>query len=405
MSKLWQLPLGDLIELQRGFDLPKTNFVIGSIPVIASNGILGFHNKHKVLGPGVTIGRSGTVGIPRYIKDDFFPHNTTLFVANFKNNIPQYIYYLLQTLKLHDRKSGSGVPTMNRNHLYPLVVSAYLDKDAQKKIAHVLSSLDSKIELNNRINTELEAMAKTIYDYWFVQFDFPTSKEIALAQNKPHLIGKPYKSSGGKMVWNEQLKREIPLGWMIERLDSIESNIITGKTPPTNNKDFFGNDIPFITIGDIRGNIYIIDTETKLSKLGADIQKNKFIPAGAICISCIATTGLIGFASTESQTNQQINSIVCKHEHNRYYLYFALNNYFKFSYGVKSGNTFANMNKEDFSSIAFLSPKDIMLLVKFSKILNPIMQKIFNNSNEIKHCITLRDWLLPMLMNGQVKVK
>ena len=150
-------------------------------------------------------------------------------------------------------------------------------------------------------------MAKTLYDYWFVQFDFPDSN------------GKPYKSSGGKMVYNKELKREIPEGWEYIRLEDIESNIITGKTPPKKNPEYFNGEIPFITIGDIRGNMHIVSTNETLSKLGADYQKTKYIQKGAICVSCIATPGLIGFATELSQTNQQINSIQCKNEANSFY--------------------------------------------------------------------------------------
>lgn len=103
--------LGDLVEFQRGFDLPKTEFINGNIPVISSNGILGYHNIAKVKGPGITIGRSGTVGLPHFIKEDFYPHNTSLFIKDFKGNVPKYIYYLLRTLKLNEYGSGSGVPT------------------------------------------------------------------------------------------------------------------------------------------------------------------------------------------------------------------------------------------------------------------------------------------------------
>ena len=125
---------------------------------------------------------------------------------SFKGNDVRYIYYLLKTLKLNEYKSGSGVPTMNRNHLHPIKVFATKDSETQEKITSVLSVLDDKIELNNHINTELEQMAKTLYDYWFVQFDFPDAN------------GKPYKSSGGKMVYNDVLKREIPEAWKVNKL-------------------------------------------------------------------------------------------------------------------------------------------------------------------------------------------
>ncbi len=200
MSNLVNTTLGELINFQRGYDLPKSSFISGNIPVVSSNGILGYHNEYKVIGSGITIGRSGTVGLPHYIETNFFPHNTSLFVQDFKGNDKKYIFYLLKYLDLSNKKSGSGVPTMNRNHLHPLKIKAYLDSKTQQKIASVLSALDAKIELNNRINAELEAMAKTLYDYWFVQFEFPDEN------------GKPYKSSGGKMVYNQTLKREIPEG-------------------------------------------------------------------------------------------------------------------------------------------------------------------------------------------------
>ena len=103
MSKISAVELGDLIEFQRGFDLPKSQMVEGEYPVRSSNGILGYHNEYKATGPGITIGRSGTVGIPHLIRTNFYPHNTSLFVKDFKGNNVEYIYYLLKNLKLGDR--------------------------------------------------------------------------------------------------------------------------------------------------------------------------------------------------------------------------------------------------------------------------------------------------------------
>ncbi|WP_256867658.1 restriction endonuclease subunit S, partial [Actinobacillus suis] len=200
MDKLVSCQLGDLIEFQRGYDLPRSEFVEGEYPVQSSNGILGYHNEYKVEAPGITIGRSGTVGIPHLLRKNFFPHNTALFVKDFKGNDVEYIYYLLHYLDLGNQKSGSGVPTMNRNHLHPLKIKAYTDLETQQKISQVLTTLDRKIALNQQINAELEKMAKTLYDYWFVQFDFPDEN------------GNPYKSSGGEMVYHPELKREVPKG-------------------------------------------------------------------------------------------------------------------------------------------------------------------------------------------------
>ena len=390
MSKPQNCLLGDLIEFQRGYDLPKSKFVHGKYPVQSSNGILGYHHEYKVKAPSITIGRSGTVGIPHLIKTNFFPHNTALFVKDFKGNDVEYIYYLLKNLKLNEYKTGSGVPTMNRNHLHPLKIQAFLDIPTQKSIAHILSTLDQKIAINNQINAQLEQMAKTLYDYWFVQFDFPDEN------------GKPYKSSGGEMVYNDTLKREIPKGWEVKSLGEVEPNIITGKTPSTQNEEFFNGNIPFITIGDIRNNMFIFQTEQKLSKTGAESQSSKYLPKDSLCVSCIATVGLIGFTTQKSQTNQQINSIIFKNKYNGPYFYFYLKDYF-FVGKAKTGNTFANMNKGDFANIKMIYPSS-NIIEKFFQNIVYSFQKIKKLQKQNQQLAQLRDFLLPMLMNGQVGV-
>lgn len=390
MSKPQNCLLGDLIEFQRGYDLPKSKFVHGKYPVQSSNGILGYHHEYKVKAPSITIGRSGTVGIPHLIKTNFFPHNTALFVKDFKGNDVEYIYYLLKNLKLNEYKTGSGVPTMNRNHLHPLKIQAFLGIPTQKSIAHILSTLDQKIAINNQINAQLEQMAKTLYDYWFVQFDFPDEN------------GKPYKSSGGEMVYNDTLKREIPKGWEVKSLEEVEPNIITGKTPSTQNEEFFNGNIPFITIGDIRNNMFIFQTEQKLSKTGAESQSSKYLPKDSLCVSCIATVGLIGFTTQKSQTNQQINSIIFKNKYNGPYFYFYLKDYFVVG-KAKTGNTFANMNKGDFANIKMIYPSS-NIIEKFFQNIVYSFQKIKNLQKQNQQLTQLRDFLLPMLMNGQVGV-
>ncbi len=286
--------------------------------------------------------------------------------------------------------TGSIVSNLRIPVLKELLIPSN-ELSTQKKIGNALGSIDEKIELNNKINKELETMAKTLYDYWFVQFDFPDSN------------GKPYKSSGGKMVFNETLKREIPEGWEVKILEEIESNIVTGKTPSTKQSENFGGNVPFICIGDVRGNMHITKTELTLSEKGAVSQNNKYIPEGSICVTCIASPGLVGFATEDSQTNQQLNTVVCNQSYNRYYLYFYLKDYFKFA-KAKTGNTFANMNKGDFSSIKVIQPKKEQL-ENFTDLLDSTINKVLMNTKENNKLIELRDWLLPMLMNGQVTVK
>lgn len=352
------------------------------------------NSNTKLLNKGdIIISARGTVGALAQIGTPMC-FNQSCFGLRGKRGIVEtdFLYYALKNYvhNIKKRSQGSVFDTINLNSFDLMEIEIPKDLKDQNKIASILSALDSKIELNNRINAELEAMAKTLYDYWFVQFDFPDKN------------GKPYKASGGKMIWNEELKREVPEGWEILDLEKVENNIVTGKTPSTTNPNFYNGNIPFITIGDVRGNMHIVSTVQKLTKDGANQQTNKFIPKGAICVTCIASPGLVGFATEDSHTNQQLNSVVCKNFENRYYLYFYLTDYFKYS-SAKTGNTFANMNKGDFASIKVIKPhKDI--LINFSNILDSAIEEILNNSLENQKLTELRDWLLPMLMNGQVKV-
>lgn len=314
-----------------------------------------------------------------------------------------YLYYTLSSdwikQQIQSIVTGSTQKTISLKNIREFQIPLI---DYPEKVAKVLSDLDAKIELNNKINAELEAMAKLIYDYWFVQFDFPLSAELAASMGKPELEGKPYKASGGKMVFNKELKREIPEGWEVKELKIIESNIVTGKTPSTKDLSNFDGDIPFICIGDVRGNMHVVDTEITLSNNGANSQAKKFIPKGSICVTCIASPGLVAFATKDSQTNQQLNSIICENFENRYYLYFYLKDYFNFA-KAKTGNTFANMNKGDFSAIKVIKAENKVLEL-FSISLKSSIEKILINSRENQKLSELRDWLLPMLMNGQVKV-
>ncbi|MGO2277167.1 restriction endonuclease subunit S [Pseudoalteromonas nigrifaciens] len=165
-----QIPLNEFVTLQRGFDLPKGDRIEGSIPVVASTGVGGYHNEAKVTAPGVVIGRSGSIGGGQYIQDDFWPLNTTLWVKDFKGHHPRFVYYLFKSIDFSIFNVGSGVPTLNRNHLSSLMVKN-IGVDNEKEIAKFLGDLDDKIDLNKQTNHTLEQMAQALFKSWFVDFD------------------------------------------------------------------------------------------------------------------------------------------------------------------------------------------------------------------------------------------
>lgn len=379
--------LSDLIDFKNGKSIKPSS---GNIPIYGGNGILGYSEKYNYDNI-LIIGRVGAYcGSIHYHKEKCWVSDNAIAGEVKSDYSIDYLYYLMKSLNLNDRQVGSSQPLLTQGVLNNISVKIYESSQTQQSIAAVLSALDKKIALNKQINARLEEMAKTLYDYWFVQFDFPDTN------------GKPYKSSGGDMVFDETLKREIPKGWEVKSLGEIENNIITGKTPSTQYSNFFNGDIPFITIGDIRNNTFIIKTEQNLSIEGANNQKNKYLPEGSLCVSCIATVGLIGFTTRQAQTNQQINSIIFKHDYNKEFLYFYLKDYFLVG-KAKTGNTFANMNKGDFEKILVLYP-NLKLLQKYSNKMVLVFNQINNLSKQNHQLTQLRDFLLPMLMNGQVSV-
>ena len=355
----------------------------------------GFENSSTEIYPidTVLVAMYGaTAGKASLLKMEACTNQAICAILPNKDYSSTFLKYSIDTLYDHlvGLSSGSARDNLSQAELKKLKLIMPPTKNEQNKLVSILASIDRKIELNRAINQNLEAMAKQLYDYWFVQFDFPNEE------------GKPYKSSGGEMVWNEKLKRNMPKEWCAMTIGEVENNIITGKTPSCADEDNFGGDIPFITIDDIRGNLFVFNSQRTLSTKGAESQTKKYLPSGSLSVSCIGTIGVMGFIAKLSQTNQQINSIVFENEHNREFVYFALKLYFEKA-KAKTGNVFANMSKDEFASIKVVySPKQI--LQEFHNKVVAIFDNIKNNIDEINALTKQRDELLPLLMNGQVSV-
>lgn len=168
MGEWKEYKLGEVLTFQRGYDLPKSEMNGGDIPVAGSNGVIGYHNQYTTKGPGITIGRSGNIGIPKFYKDNFWAHNTVLYVKDFHGSDERFMYYFLQTVDFTQFNTGSAVPSLNRNHIHELRVFIP-PLSEQKRIASILRSLDDKIDLLQRENKTLEAMAETLFRKWFIE--------------------------------------------------------------------------------------------------------------------------------------------------------------------------------------------------------------------------------------------
>jgi type I restriction enzyme S subunit len=266
--------------------------------------------------------------------------------------------------------------------------------DTQKNIAAVLSAIDAKIDCNNRINAELEAMAKTLYDYWFVQFDFPDAN------------GKPYKSSGGKMVYNSTLKQEIPAGWRDGILDDL-GQIVGGSTPSTKNPDnFTANGTPWITPNDLsdnQGNKFITRGAQDVSDDGIKDASLKKYPVGTVLLSSRAPIGYMAIARTELTTNQGFKSFIPTNSYSSAFIYYTVKTSLKAITQHASGSTFKEVSAMVLKTVKISLPES-NVVDQFTKSVEPIFKRQDLLEQENKHLIKLRDWLLPMLMNGQVTV-
>ena len=372
-------------DVAKGFDIKS-----GNKRFITSLGFEEIKNN-TIAGESVLVGCIGSdMGNVAYVNEICATNQQINSITDFKEFVePLYVYYLLSTMKpIFRQLAGSTTTPILAKSVFENITISLPKLETQKRVCKILSSFDSKIVLNRQINQNLEALARQLYDYWFVQFDFPDAN------------GKPYKSSGGKMVYNPILKREIPEGWEVKAIKEIESNIITGKTPSTSEEDNFGGNIPFVTIDDIRKYMYIYESERTLSEKGADSQSSKYLPKGSLSCSCIGTAGILGFIGTLAQTNQQINSIIFNKDYNRELIYFALKWHFSHA-TAKMGNILPNMSKDEFSRIPIVYPQ-IDILMKYHNLVKDLFCKIDNGVCTILSLTKQRDELLPLLMNGQV---
>ena len=217
MADEWKhIPLGDFVTLQRGHDLPDERRRFGRVPVLGSFGITGWHDTAKARGPGVTVGRSGaSFGVVSYSSCDYWPLNTALYVIDFHGNDERFAYYLLRNFDFKSYNSGSAQPSLNRNFIHPVLVDVPSIVE-QRAIARILGTLDDKIELNRRMSETLEAMARTLFKSWFVDFDPVRAKMEGRDPGLPKEIADLFPS---RMVESEI--GEIPEGWVIQKLGDL----------------------------------------------------------------------------------------------------------------------------------------------------------------------------------------
>ena len=367
----WQtVKLGDVVTLKRGYDLPKNDIILGEYPVVASNGIIGYHNKFTTKAPFLSIGRSGSVGSPIFINQDCWAHNTCLYVKEINNVIMKYVYYLFKSLNLKNYAGGSAVPTLNRNHLTNIEIPLP-PLEEQERIAEILSSFDDKIAINHKICTDLESMAQVLFRENFINnpardtWGVVSLSDVADVRSSKRVFRDEYVPEGipfyrGKEITelSNRQKISIPLFISYERYNELKSTSIIPQL----------GDILLTSVGTI-GNVYLVDNSNPF-----------YFKDGNI-------TWIRDFSDNKLS---------------KYILYWLTSSLGKKEIQAKLiGSTQQALTIDAIKTFNFsLPPQE--LLEKFENIVSPMYEQIKNLQKENIHLTETRDMLLPRLMKGEV---
>lgn len=330
----------------------------------------------------ILISAAGTIGKTVIFdgEDSYFQDSNIVWIENDESKVTnQFLYYFLQTNPFITT-NGSTIKRLYNDNLRDTKIPNVPSIQQQNQITDILGALDKKIQINNQINQELEAMAKTLYDYWFVQFDFPD-------QN-----GKPYKSSGGKMVYNPELKREIPEGWGVEKLGDITICHDSKRVPlSSNDRELVKGEVPYYGATGIMDyvNDYIFEGDYVLMAEDGSVMTDKGTPI-------LQRISGKNWVNNHAHVLEPIKNLSCK------LLMMLLKDVSVMK--IKTGSIQMKINQENMNKIV-VPEIPLELLFEINQKLEVIDKQQLNLSEENKQLTQLRDWLLPMLMNGQVRVE
>lgn len=360
MGEWKEYKLGEVLTFQRGYDLPKSEMNGGDIPVAGSNGVIGYHNQYTTKGPGITIGRSGNIGVPRFYEDNFWAHNTTLFVKDFHGNDEKFMYYFLQTVDFTQFNTGSAVPSLNRNHIHELSIFIPPLKE-QERIASILSSLDDKIDLLHRENKTLEAMAETLFRKWFI----------------------------------EEVRQDVLLGNVVETT--------SGGTPSRKNEKYYQNGtIDWVKSKELNRS-FLLKTEEKITVEAVENSSAKFLPANSVLIAMYgATVGEYAIITKEMTCNQAVCALKPNDNYPYTYLYlwakFMQDEFLNLACGAAQQNISQVLIKQQQVC------SDVDAVKQFHSIVEPFFEKLKQNEMQLSSLEEMKHVILPKLMNNELNI-
>ena len=401
MKSQWrQMRVRDFCPFEYGQGLKESDRVSsGSIPVYGSNGVVGNHDSPLVYGPGVIIGRKGTVGAIHYSSKPFWPIDTTFFVDKADHRDIRFTYYLLKSLRLNQMNSDSAVPGLNRQAANDRKINVP-PLPEQRAIAQVLGSLDDKIELNRNMSERLEGIARAVFKSWFVNFDpvrgkAEGRKPMGMDAETAALFPDSFEDSG----------EQTPVGWTKASILEL-ADLLSGGTPSTSVAEYWDGDIPWVSAKDVsnaRG-LFVLDTERHITTAGLQNSATKLLPTKTTIVTARGTVGSYCILGREMAMNQTNYGLKARAGIGDYFVYFSLVHLVDELKQQAYGTIFDTVTTKTFQDSSTTRPP-LGLIRQFEQTVIPTMDKILANQEEARTLATLRDMLLPKLISGKVRVE
>lgn len=406
MANEWKTStVGDFCPFIYGKALPERSRIPGMFPVISSAGISGSHNEPLVTTGGIVIGRKGTVGSVTLSKSAFWPIDTVFYIADEPQRDLRFTYYLLKTLGLDRMNSDSAVPGLNRDNAHARKIYVPELKE-QRAIAHILGTLDDKIELNRKQNETLEAMAQAIFKAWFVDFEPVRAKMEGRWQRGQSLPGLPahlYDLFPERLVESEL--GEIPEGWPVGVYsDTVE--IIGGGTPKTSVDEYWNGEIPWFSVVDTpaSGDVFVVSTEKSITQAGFKNSAVKMIERGVTIISARGTVGNLAIAGRDMTFNQSCYALRGKNGFGSYFIFLSAQYMVEQLKAMAHGSVFSTITRQTFDAIKMVLPPKEVLIQSEKRIAN-LFEATLGNVSESRTLAQIRDTLLPQLISGELRIQ
>ena len=407
-----RMPLGDFVTLQRGHDLPDAIRRPGNKPVLGSFGVTGWHDEARAAGPGVTVGRSGaSFGVVSYSPVDYWPLNTALYVVDFHGNDQRFAYYFLKQVDFRTYNSGSAQPSLNRNFIHPIPVDVP-PLPEQRAIAHILGTLDDKIELNRRMNKTLEEMARTLFKSWFIDFD-PVHAKAALRNVTPNLSPLDWTVERAHAYLDgmdpsiaalfpdsfvDSELGEIPEGWKVGKLGNVAEHPRRAVQPNNMNLE-----TPYIALEHMPKRCIALsewDTAAGVGSNKYEFRRGEFLfgklrpyfhkvgiaPVGGVC-----STDIVVVAPNAHLWSSFILFCISSDE------------FVAYTDQASTGTRMPRTSWKTMGQFEICLPTESMAAL-FQEIAQPMLDRIIANCHEARPLATLRDTLLPKLMSGELRL-